>query len=110
MKNVMKDVGSQSVFLSGLSAFLSWLADQHNLLVISLILAIITSLWNIHSKWEERKVRKRQEQRAEEKHSLEMEHLKKQNELHLDYLREQGEIKNRQLKRGLRDEPIKDSG
>lgn len=95
----MKDLGTQSYTWNGLTGFLAWLGDQQTLMVISMALGILTALINMYSKFREDRVRRRQEERAEEKHKLEMQQL-----------RELGELKMKQLKRGLRDEPIKNSG
>lgn len=95
----MRDVGTQSYAWNGLAGWLAWLGDQQNLVVISMALGILTAIINMWSKFQEYKVRRRQEERAEEKHRLEMQQL-----------RELGELKKQQLQRGLRDEPIKNSG
>ncbi|QIM63161.1 hypothetical protein A1D29_07635 [Pasteurellaceae bacterium Orientalotternb1] len=98
MNNAMKDLGTQSYTWNGLTGFLAWLGDQQTLMVISMALGILTAIVNMYSKFQEHKVRRRQEERAEEKHQLEMQQL-----------RELGELKKQQLQRGLRDEPIKNS-
>lgn len=95
MNNAMKDMGMQSYAWNALTGWLAWLGDQHNLMMLSLALGILTAVVNMYSKCQEGKVRRRQEERAEEKHKLEMQQL-----------REVGELKKRHLTRGLRDEPI----
>ncbi|OOS01269.1 hypothetical protein B0186_04105 [Canicola haemoglobinophilus] len=99
MSNIMRDSATQSYLWNGLTGWLAWLGDQQNLMLISLALGILTALVNMYSKFKERKIKLRQEEREEEKHRLEMQQL-----------RELGELKKQQLQRGLRDEPIKNSG
>lgn len=79
--------------------FLAWLGDQQTLMVISMALGILTAIVNMYSKCQEGKLRRRQEERAEALFQQEKRH---KDEIH--------QAKMQQLKRGIRDEPIKDSG
>lgn len=94
----MRDVGIQSYAWNGLAGWLAWLGDQQNLMLISMALGIITALVNMYAKCQEGKLKRRQSAREEEKHRLEMAHLK---EIH--------ELKVKNLKRGLASEPTKSS-
>ena len=71
----MRDVGTHSYAWNGLAGWLAWLGDQQNLVVISMALGILTAIINMWSKFQEYKVRRRQEERAEEKHRLGHLHL-----------------------------------
>ncbi|MFK5131322.1 hypothetical protein ACI3P7_13415, partial [Glaesserella parasuis] len=63
-----------------------------------LALGIVTALVNMYSKCREGKIKKRQEERAEEKHKAEMRHLE---EMH--------QIRKQQLSRGLSNEQAKNT-
>ncbi|WP_426839518.1 hypothetical protein [Glaesserella parasuis] len=98
MKNAMRDAGMQSYAWNGLTGWLAWLGDQQNLMFISLALGIVTALVNMYSKCREGKIKRRQEERAEEKHKAEMRHLE---EMH--------QIRKQQLSRGLSNEQAKNT-
>lgn len=73
----MKDAGTQSYIWSGLSGVLAWLGDNQNLMMISLAIGIITTLVNLFSRFQEYRVRAREEERKRELHELEVKLLKK---------------------------------
>lgn len=86
MNKMLKDAGNQSVFWSGFGAFWAMYTLQEWLAIFGLLIGLISGLVNMYAKFEENKVRKNEERRAEEMHKLKME----------------------QLKRGLRDDPTED--
>ncbi len=73
----MKDMGTQSYLWSGLSGFIAWLGDQQNLMMISLSIGIVTACVNLYQRYKESKLRKRENERAEELHRLKMARLQK---------------------------------
>uniref|UniRef100_Q0I4J4 Hemophilus-specific protein, uncharacterized n=1 Tax=Histophilus somni (strain 129Pt) TaxID=205914 RepID=Q0I4J4_HISS1 len=73
----MKDMGTQSYLWSGLSGFIAWLGDQQNLMMISLAIGIVTACVNLYQRYKESKLRKRENERAEELHRLKMARLQK---------------------------------
>lgn len=73
----MKDMGTQSYLWSGLSGFIAWLGDQQNLMMISLSIGIVTACVNLYQRHKESKLRKRENERAEELHRLKMARLQK---------------------------------
>nr|DAQ55850.1 MAG TPA: holin [Caudoviricetes sp.] len=86
MNKMLKDAGNQSVFWSGFGAFWAMYTLQEWLAIFGLLIGLISGFVNMYAKFEENKVRKNEERRAEEMHKLKME----------------------QLKRGLRDDPTED--
>lgn len=82
---MLKDAGNQSIFWSGFGAFWAMYSFQEWLAIFGLIIGLISGLVNMYAKFQEGKVRKNAELRAEEEHKLKME----------------------QLRRGLRDDTLK---
>ncbi len=70
-------MGTQSYLWSGLSGFIAWLGDQQNLMMISLSIGIVTACVNLYQRYKESKLRKRENERAEELHRLKMARLQK---------------------------------
>lgn len=73
---MFKDPGNQSYFWSSFSGVLAWLGDQNNLMVISLLIGIATALVNAYSKCSEGRMMRREEERKEEIHALNVARLK----------------------------------
>ena len=76
---MFKDPGNQSYLWSGFSGLLAWLGDQNNLMVISIAIGIVTALVNAYSKCSEGRMLKREDERKEELHRLQVEKLKRGN-------------------------------
>lgn len=74
----MRDMGTQSYFWSSFGGLLAWLGEQQNLMILSLLIGIVTACANLYQKCAEGKRLKREEERAEELHVLEVERLKKE--------------------------------
>lgn len=77
MKSMWKDPGNQSYLWSMLSSVMAWLGDQNNLMLLSIAIGIVTALVNAYSKCSEGRMLKREEERKEERHRLEMARLRK---------------------------------
>lgn len=74
---IMKDMGTQSYIWSSFGGFLAWLGDQQNLMMLSLAVGILTALVNMYQKCREGRIKKREEERAEELHQLKVARLRK---------------------------------
>lgn len=72
----MKDATNQTYIWSFISSVLAWFSNHQNLMLLSLGIAIITSLINLLDKRRERKRKEREHQRAEELHSIKIARLK----------------------------------
>lgn len=75
--NMHRDFGNQTYFWNLLGGLIAWLSDQQNLMILSLVLGMITTLVNMYSKCQEGQIRRRDEQRKEELHELQVKKLKK---------------------------------
>ncbi|PVX40549.1 hypothetical protein C8D76_103122 [Pasteurella langaaensis DSM 22999] len=74
---MLKDMGTQSYIWSGFGGFIAWLGDQQNLMMLSLAVGILTALVNMYQKCREGRIKKREEERAEELHQLKVARLRK---------------------------------
>lgn len=77
MKNIMRDMGTQSYIWSGFGGFIAWLGNQQNLMLLSLAVGLITALANLYRSCQDGKIKKREFERAEELHHLKVARLRK---------------------------------
>lgn len=66
---MLRDPTSQTYVWSGFSSILSYLTNQHNLVLLSLAIGIVTALINAYAKW-------RDNARKEEIHQIRKARLK----------------------------------
>lgn len=69
-------MGNQSYAWSAFGGVIAWLSDQQNLMLLSLAIGIVTACVNMYQKCQEGKIRKRENERAEEIHNLKVRRLK----------------------------------
>lgn len=74
----MRDMGTQSYVWSSFGGLLAWLGEQHNLMMLSLAIGIVTACANLYQRCQEGKYRQRENERAEELHQLEVARQKKE--------------------------------
>ncbi|AGO16006.1 hypothetical protein [Glaesserella parasuis] len=72
MKNVMRDMGTQTYIWSGFSGIIAWLSEQQNLMILSLAIGIVTACANLYQRCDEGKAKRRERERAEEAHQIRM--------------------------------------
>ncbi|TCJ98829.1 holin family HP1 protein [Volucribacter psittacicida] len=73
---MFKDSSTQSYLWSIITSILAWFSDHQNLMILSLALGVVTSVVNLYNRNEERKIKQREQQRAEELHAIKMARLK----------------------------------
>ena len=73
MRNIMKDLGTQSYIWSFFSSVLAWFLDHQNLMLLTMAIGVVTAVANAHKQCREGKMLERARERADELHKAEME-------------------------------------
>ena len=73
MRNIMKDLGTQSYIWSFFSSVLAWFFDHQNLMLLTMAIGVVTAMANAHKQCREGKMLDRARERADELHKAEME-------------------------------------
>ncbi|QIM67814.1 hypothetical protein A4G16_02315 [Mannheimia granulomatis] len=74
---MFKDPGNQSYWWAGIGGFFSLMSAQEILALISLVIGAITAIVNLVEKYQLRKIKRREEERAEQIHQLKVKRLEK---------------------------------
>ncbi|WP_207951339.1 hypothetical protein [Mannheimia granulomatis] len=77
MDKMFKDPGNQSYWWAGIGGFFSLMSAQEILALISLVIGAITAIVNLVEKYQLRKIKRREEERAEQIHQLKVKRLEK---------------------------------
>ncbi len=76
INKMFKDPGNQSYWWAGIGGFFSLMSAQELLALVSLVIGAITAVVNLVEKYHLRKIKKREEERAEQIHQLKVKRLK----------------------------------
>ena len=74
---MFKDPGNQSYWWAGIGGFFSLMSAQELLALVSLVIGAVTAIVNLVEKYNLRKIKKREEERAEQSHKLKVRRLEK---------------------------------
>lgn len=74
---MFKDPGNQSYWWAGIGGFFSLMSAQELLALVSLFIAIVTAIVNLIEKSQLKKIKLREEERAEQIHQLKVKRLEK---------------------------------
>ncbi|WP_018652253.1 hypothetical protein [Actinobacillus capsulatus] len=77
MDKMFKNLGNQSYWWAGIGGFFSLMLAQEILPLVSLVIGAITAIVNLVEKYQLRKIKVREEERAEQIHQLKVKRLDK---------------------------------
>lgn len=72
---MFKDPGNQSYWWAGIGGFFSLMSAQELLALVSLVIGAVTAIVNLVEKYHLRKIKNREEERAEQIHQLKVKRL-----------------------------------
>ncbi|QLB23678.1 hypothetical protein A6B44_05055 [Pasteurella skyensis] len=83
----MRDTGLPTYIFTFCSSCLAWLGEQQNLMFLSLAIGVITAILNAVARFKESRAKRRELEKLNELHELEIRHKKELHEIELAKLR-----------------------